>query len=184
MKYLIRFIYLYVGVVIWGVHSCIHCYKINDTLIDNNQQVINARVLVFLTFGDNSFYDYKIQEPAISFALEKVQRIYSKLKISALYYNLPSHCTAKDVGAIMAKEHYSHQKISAVFGPMCSYALDHVARLATSWNIPVYSSGGMDIQFDDKADFPTLTRINSNTDSIANFGKLVIESHKVSLNNI
>lgn len=48
---------------------------------------------------------------------------------------------------------------TAFVGPACGLALDPVARMAAHWNIPVFTSGGLQAEFSRKTTFSTLTRL-------------------------
>lgn len=54
-------------------------------------------------------------------------------------------------------------------GPACLYSLDIVGRLASFWNVPIFSAGGSSIEFNDKTLFTTLTRLSYSLDRIADF---------------
>ncbi|KAL3842511.1 hypothetical protein ACJMK2_020515 [Sinanodonta woodiana] len=55
---------------------------------------------------------------------------------------------------------YYKQNIRAIIGPACTYALDAVARLAFYWNIPVFTGLGDGGIFENKTEYPTLTRLS------------------------
>lgn len=43
----------------------------------------------------------------------------------------------------LAAELYYEEKVTALIGPSCTYALDPVARLAAFWNIPIITGALM-----------------------------------------
>ena len=53
--------------------------------------------------------------------------------------------------------------------PGCSNAVGSVARLAASWNLPIFTYGGTNKFLENKTEFRTLTRLAFSTDSFSHF---------------
>jgi atrial natriuretic peptide receptor A len=68
-------------------------------------------------------------------------------------------CEKNYAGALAAEEFYL-RKVDVLIGPACSVALDTVARMASSWNIPIFTAGGIGAEFSNKALYSSLTRLS------------------------
>ena len=51
----------------------------------------------------------------------------------------------------------------------CSNAVGSVARLAASWNLPIFTYGGTNIMLENKTEFSTLTRLAYSVDGFSHF---------------
>jgi hypothetical protein len=49
---------------------------------------------------------------------------------------------------------------SALIGPACGAALNSVGRMASHWDIPVFTAGGIEDNFSNKNIFRSLTRLS------------------------
>lgn len=54
-------------------------------------------------------------------------------------------------------------------GPACSASLNSVGRMASHWNLPILTAGGIEDIFANKKVFSTLTRLSFSLDSICRF---------------
>ncbi|GAB6027920.1 hypothetical protein CHUAL_002135 [Chamberlinius hualienensis] len=125
----------------------------------------DARIVSILHSRTGDLSDMEYNEAGLSIAIDKVSKAYPRIKFELLFrLATPGKCTANEVGAIAAEEYYKNN-VTAFLGPACSYALDPVGRMAATWNLPVYTTGGIGITFNNKEDFPTLTRMASNLES-------------------
>jgi len=59
----------------------------------------------------------------------------------------------------LAAEKFYNSKVNVFIGPICTIALDPVARMASYWNVPVFTAGGVGVDFSNKRTFTTLTRM-------------------------
>lgn len=61
-------------------------------------------------------------------------------------------CEENVLGALGAQEYFL-SRVNLFIGPICSAALDQVARMASYWNVPVFTAGGVGIEFANKVRF-------------------------------
>lgn len=61
--------------------------------------------------------------------------------------------------AALAAEEYYLRKVSVFIGPACGVALDACARMASYWNVPIMTAGGVGHEFSRKNIYTTLTRL-------------------------
>lgn len=134
--------------------------------------------ILYSRTGDPS--DMEFNEAGMNIAVDKVNKQYEHIEFNIQFRVPGSKCSANKVGVIAAKE-YHNGRVTAFLGPACSYALDPVGRMASAWNIPVYTTGGIGITFSNKDDFPTLTRMASNLESVSDFGMAIIKKFQVRL---
>ena len=114
---------------------------------------------IFVRQSDLVVY-YEIVKPAIELAVEVCNRRFAgHLQVTALVRN-DSRLCLHTVAPSLASEMYYLNQINAFVGPSCMYALDNVARLASFWNVPVFTAGGSSVEFNDKTLFTTLSRLS------------------------
>ena len=101
---------------------------------------------------------FEVVKPALDLAIEKVQRLYPHLRFYLIARKDDRPCISNVAGAIAAEEYYL-RKVSAFIGPSCSLALDPVARMASYWNVPVFTAGGIGVEFSKKNTYTSLTRM-------------------------
>ena len=89
---------------------------------------------------------------AASFAAEE----YYKNKFSQVTRAV-GNTSSKSYGTLSPKD---LRPVSAFIGPACSRALDYVARLASYWNVPIFTAGGIGVEFSNKQLYSTLTRLS------------------------
>ena len=61
------------------------------------------------------------------------------------------------MGALGAQEYFI-SRVNVFIGPICAAALDQVARMASYWNVPVFTAGGIGVEFSAKVS-PFLMKI-------------------------
>ncbi|KAI1290266.1 Atrial natriuretic peptide receptor 1 [Halotydeus destructor] len=134
------------------------------------QRVFRAKVVSIFVNGPHRAFDcdYKFTKPAIDIAIEKVNQIYqSHINFDIVHRTGYNDCELNFAGAYAAEEHLGKGHVSLFVGPVCPLALDSVARLASYWNVPICSVGGLSSQFDSKSAFATLIRLSVTTKGIA-----------------
>jgi hypothetical protein len=131
----------------------------------NSTELVAARPFkatiasIFVRQYDLTVY-YEIVKPAIELAVDHCNRRYAgHLQVTAVIRNDSRFC-AYTVAPSLAAEMYYMRQVSAFVGPSCMYALDNVARLASFWNVPVFTAGGSSVEFNDKTLFSTLSRLS------------------------
>ena len=101
---------------------------------------------------------FEVVKPALQLAIEKVQNFYPHIRFRLVARKDDKPCVSNVAGAIAAEEFYL-RKVSAFIGPSCSLALDPVARMASYWNVPIFTAGGIGIEFSRKNIYTSLTRM-------------------------
>ena len=101
---------------------------------------------------------FDVLKPAAELATEYVNSRYSAFSIRVVARQDAASCEANSVAGMAAEEYYLRQ-VNGIIGPICTRALDPVARLASHWEIPVITAGGIGIEFANKNVFKSLTRI-------------------------
>ena len=67
-------------------------------------------------------------------------------------------CEENVLGALGAQEYFV-SRVNVYIGPICTAALDQVARMASYWNVPVFTAGGIGVEFSNKVIFLSLVFI-------------------------
>lgn len=112
---------------------------------------------------------FDIVKPALDLAIGEVNyRYQNQLRFSIVVRNDSDSCPATMAAPLLAEAYHS-KPVHAIFGPACESALDQVARMSGYWNIPVFTSGGMSIEFGNRDVYPTLTRLSFSLDRVAHF---------------
>lgn len=101
---------------------------------------------------------FEVVKPALQLAMERVKLKYPHLRFRLVARKDDNACINNYVGA-MAAEEYFLKKVSVFIGPICSLALDPVARMASYWNVPIFTAGGIGIEFSKKSIYSSLTRM-------------------------
>jgi atrial natriuretic peptide receptor A len=78
-----------------------------------------------------------------------------------LHFNLVARkdhnpCLNSYAGSLATEEFYLRQ-VSVFIAPTCSFALDPVARMASFWNVPILTGGGIGVEFSRKNYYTSLT---------------------------
>ncbi|XP_013777610.1 atrial natriuretic peptide receptor 1-like [Limulus polyphemus] len=117
----------------------------------------------------SSGFDFKVFKPATEIAVEKVQKMYPHIKFTTRYVGGYSGCSGREAipaAAIAAKEVLEHGT-RAFMGPVCTFPLLTVGRMASYWNIPICTAGGSGGDLGDKTIFSTLIRVGYNVETVA-----------------
>ncbi|KAJ6216007.1 hypothetical protein RDWZM_010507 [Blomia tropicalis] len=114
-------------------------------------------------------YTLDLAKPSIDIAIEKARNQFPLIRWEeVIIRNGSNKCTANLAGVFAAEEFY-RRRVSLFIGPSCGLALDPVARMAAHWHIPVISSGGPHVQFQNKEIFTTLTRLSFSLNNLGTF---------------
>ena len=100
-----------------------------------------------------------VMQVTLEMAAEEAERRYPNIKFRVSVRRGLKSCEKNYAGALAAEEFY-RRKVDVIIGPACSLALDTVARMASYWNIPVFTAGGIGAQFSNKHLYSSLTRLS------------------------
>lgn len=127
-----------------------------------------ARVFALLLAEEELPYSFDIYYWSLKIAEERVNELYGDfLDIKVKIKRSPIRCDSSAAPVYAAEEYYT-KGLSALLGPSCTRGLEPVARMAAYWKVPLCSPGGIDVKFEDKKVFSTLTRITFSLDQIGN----------------
>ncbi|RWS29140.1 atrial natriuretic peptide receptor 1-like protein [Leptotrombidium deliense] len=118
--------------------------------------------------------NYNVLRPTLHIAAREAEKRFPNLKVQITMRNDTDSCYG-NIAANIAAEEYFKGKVSAFIGPSCDFALEQVGRMASYWNIPVFTAGGWSLQFSDKNIFKTLTRLSFSLDKVCHFLLQVIK---------
>ncbi|GFV90466.1 atrial natriuretic peptide receptor 3 [Trichonephila clavipes] len=107
-------------------------------------------------------------QAAILLGVDDVNKMYPHIKFNLKLKNDSNKCFENLAGVLAAEEYY-RSRVTAFVGPACSRALDPVSRMASYWDIPIYTAGGVDNLFSLKNIFKTLTRVSFSVDQVTKF---------------
>ncbi|KAH9493958.1 Nitrogen permease regulator 2 [Dermatophagoides farinae] len=142
------------SMVIGGDHTAVSINRIDLVLLISNQNELPI--------------SYEILKPTLEMAIQDAAKKYPHLQ----FYLNPVYddniCQSNVLGALAAEKYYTGH-VSAFIGPICSLALDPVSRMASYWNVPVFTAGGISYEFSYKKIFTTLTRISFSLDRVSHF---------------
>lgn len=102
---------------------------------------------------------HNIIKPTLEMAAEEAERRFPRIKFKVSVRKGERTCEKNYAGALAAEEFYL-RKVDVIIGPACSVALDTVARMASYWNIPIFTAGGIGAEFSNKHLYSTLTRLS------------------------
>lgn len=118
----------------------------------------SVRIVGIFVAGSELPYTLELAQPSVEIAVEKARRLFPAVTWEKPHFRNGSNiCTSNYAGVFAAEEFYL-RRVTAFVGPACGLALDPVARMASHWNIPVFTSGGLQAAFSNKDTFSTLTR--------------------------
>ena len=106
--------------------------------------------------------------PAINIAIDKV-RNSSLLQDYDLDVEYRDSACSETMGPLRAIDLYVDKLVNVYMGPCCDYAVAPIARFSAHWNIPVLSAGAPVRAFDNKTEYPLLTRIEGSYRKKAEF---------------
>ncbi|GFT06654.1 atrial natriuretic peptide receptor 3 [Nephila pilipes] len=107
-------------------------------------------------------------QAAVILGVEEVNKLYPHIQFNLKLKNDSNKCFDSYAGVLAAEEYY-RSRVSAFVGPACSRALDPVSRMASYWDVPIYTAGGVDTLFSLKHIFSTLTRVSFSMDQVTKF---------------
>lgn len=101
---------------------------------------------------------YEVLKPTLDLAIKEANRRYPHLKFVLVTVRDSNRCESNVIGAMSAEKYYL-SKVNAFIGPICTISLDPVSRMSSYWNVPVFTAGGIGVEFANKKTFSTLTRV-------------------------
>lgn len=102
---------------------------------------------------------YEILKPTLELAVIDASTKYPNLNFHLALVRDTNACGDNILGALAAEKFYL-SKVNVFIGPVCTFALDAVARMASYWNVPLFTAGGVGVEFANKKTFSTLTRMS------------------------
>ena len=102
---------------------------------------------------------HEVIKPTLEIAVEEAERRFPQIEFKITVRNGSNTCESNIAGAYAAEEFYT-KKVDVFIGPACSLALDSVARMASYWNVPIMTAGGIGAEFANKKLYNTLTRLS------------------------
>lgn len=120
---------------------------------------------------------YEVMKPTLELAVEEARKKFNSTHLDFKLTTLADSdsCFYTKVGGLISQIHYGSEPIHALFGPACETALDQAARMASYWNIPIFTAGGWSTEFSDKETYGTLTRLSYSLDRITDFFFLILK---------
>ncbi len=126
-----------------------------DMIVSENY---DATVVCIMTQQAELPVYYEVVKPALQLAINEAHRRFPHLRFNLVARKDHNPCLSNFAGALAAEEFYL-RKVSVFIGPACSFALDPVARMASYWNVPVFTGGGIGVEFSRKNIYTSLTRM-------------------------
>ncbi|KAH9502230.1 hypothetical protein Btru_070479 [Bulinus truncatus] len=132
------------------------------------------KVSILLPFKDKCQFHC---EWDMGFALQAIKLTFDKVLATRLpgltnitFYVSDTECSIV-TAPLEALQLYRKYHFSVLFGPVCALALSHVVKYADLWRVPVITPGGTPSVYDDKREYPALTRISH---SDGKFAKILV----------
>ncbi|XP_013787766.1 atrial natriuretic peptide receptor 3-like [Limulus polyphemus] len=143
-----------------------------------NGQIFEAKIVsIFISKNTLEPFYYELITPAIDLAVQKVKLIYPHIAFNITYRTAYNTC-ANSVAEALAAEEYFKKGVTAFIGPGCTSSLESVSRLASYWNIPIFSSTGLHFQVKSLKVFDTFLRILTNSKTLTEMMLKVLEFFK------
>ncbi|XP_076352674.1 atrial natriuretic peptide receptor 1-like [Tachypleus tridentatus] len=158
---------MYITVVFFSPIVCHGNYQ-NSTYINKSIKHFQADIVSIFVTDSELPVSLEIIRPTLELAAIEINEKYSNINFNIVFRNGASSCKANVAGAYAAEEYFL-RRVTAFVGPACTLALDPVGRMASYWNIPIYTAGGIDTTVSDKSIFTTLTRLSFSLEGAANF---------------
>lgn len=98
-------------------------------------------------------------KPTLEMALEEVSKRFPTINFTLAVRQGSNACLTNKAGAHAAEAYYK-DGAKVFIGPACSVALDSVGRMASYWNLPVFTAGGISAEFANKQLYSSLTRLS------------------------
>ena len=131
----------------------------NPTAWREGRAVYEAHLVGLFTASSELPVFHEVVKPALDLAIDEAEKRFPMIKFKMSMRRGSNDCQRNYAGAHAAEEYYL-RKVDAFIGPACSLALDAVGRMASYWNVPVFTAGGIGAEFSNKALFQTLTRLS------------------------
>ncbi|XP_022253444.1 atrial natriuretic peptide receptor 1-like, partial [Limulus polyphemus] len=144
------------------LHQVILCVKIHAS------DTFTAHMLGIFVSDNELPCEHHVLKQTLEIAKEKVTTLYPHIAFHLVVRNSETLCNA-NMAAIFAAEEYYRRKVTAFIGPGCSTGLEPVGNMASYWNLPVFSSGGIDNKFSNKIIYLTLTRLGFSLQRLSEF---------------
>ncbi|RWS28371.1 atrial natriuretic peptide receptor 1-like protein, partial [Leptotrombidium deliense] len=126
-----------------------------------------AKVFAIVLPDEQLPFSFDTYSFALKFAEKTVNELYNNFRVNVTIRKSSMRCDSSAAPVYVAEEYY-RRNLSAILGPSCTRGLEPVARMASYWNVPLCTAGGIDMKFKDKNVFQTLTRITFSIDQIGN----------------
>ncbi|UYV71936.1 hypothetical protein LAZ67_9001208 [Cordylochernes scorpioides] len=153
--------------LLWGLLTAATAQRTCGGTVSNDGTVVRLSAIL-----SDCQSDIAVRSEAISAAL--------RLAVSQLTQTYPSIHFHLDIqqnmgssGALAAEAYLLHGA-TVFFGPACSADLEPVARMASYWDIPVFTAGGVAARFGNKNIYRTLTRLAFSLDRVRSFLEAVL----------
>ncbi|XP_076352754.1 receptor-type guanylate cyclase gcy-18-like [Tachypleus tridentatus] len=156
-----------IAVALFLVTDC-HGNHQNSTDFSTSMKIFQADIVSIFVINSELPVSLEIIRPALELATTQINEKYSNINFNIVFRDGASSCKANVAGAYAAEEYFL-RRVTAFVGPACTLALDPVGRMASYWNIPIYTAGGIDTTVSDKSIFTTLTRLSFSLEGAANF---------------
>lgn len=137
---------------------------------DDSDNIKNVTISLLMSEQDELPIYFELLKPSIQLAIDDIRHLYPNLNFILIARKDNNNCEANILGGIAAELYY-RRNVNAFIGPICTKALDAVARLASYWNLPLMTAGGVGVEFSNKKTFKSLTRISFS------LGKLIAYAH-------
>lgn len=134
-------------------------FCLNKSSFDTTKSVHDAHLVGLFVSSSELPIFLEIMKPTLEISVEAANKKFPQLNITLSIESASSTCKSNRAGAIAAEKYYQGH-VSAFIGPACSLALDSVARMASFWNVPILTAGGIDSKFSNKDLYRTLSRLS------------------------
>lgn len=122
-------------------------------------QKFNAHLVgLFVSSSELPVY-HEVMKPALELAAIEAGRRYPTINFTLAVRQGSNDCHSNRAGAFAAEAYYK-DGAKVFIGPACSLALDSVGRMASYWNVPIFTAGGIAADFANKDLYSSLTRLS------------------------
>uniref|UniRef100_A0A2C9KCH9 Receptor ligand binding region domain-containing protein n=1 Tax=Biomphalaria glabrata TaxID=6526 RepID=A0A2C9KCH9_BIOGL len=126
-------------------------------------------VLVICPEEDISIpFNCKRIRPALDLAIRRFHELDLLDPTHLVFHFADSKCNDQH-GALAAFEYIIKGQLHCFLGPSCDYSLSPVGLYASSWKLPVITSGGISHEFRTDPRYATLTRMGTTSKSVIDF---------------
>ncbi|GBO00192.1 Atrial natriuretic peptide receptor 3, partial [Araneus ventricosus] len=131
-------------------------------------EIYEADIVAIFVSGSELQLSVESLQAAVVLGVDDANKKYPHIRFNLKLKNDSKTCFNNYAGVLAAEEYYQ-SRVTAFVGPACSRALDPVSRMASYWNVPIYTAGGIDMLFSLKNIFSTLTRVSFSIDQVTKF---------------